>query len=117
VHKIEEEQRPPLVQKDPPHLEFEDKDLHELYGHNKKIDQIIDYTLPKLKKELEKQKSDLQRMQDTDKAKLFGRERYELENSFILDTPVICTTLSIAGSEQCSKLKNRIDYLIVDEAC
>ena len=39
------------------------------------------------------------------------------ENSLIIKTQVICTTLSMAGIERLDLIKNSIDYLIVDEAC
>ena len=39
------------------------------------------------------------------------------ENALILRTPVICTTLSMAGIERMDILRNSVDYLIVDEAC
>ena len=39
------------------------------------------------------------------------------ENSLILKTPIICTTLSMAGIERLEIARGSIDYLIVDEAC
>lgn len=101
----------------PPFFLFGDKNLHEIYNNNKKIDEIINLDQDELSIEFREQKAKLLNTEENDNAKLVGRERYELESSFINDTPVICTTLSIAGSEQCAKLKDTIDYLIVDEAC
>ena len=39
------------------------------------------------------------------------------ENSLIYKTPVICTTLSMAGIERLEITRGIVDYLIVDEAC
>jgi len=39
------------------------------------------------------------------------------ENALILRTPIICTTLSMAGIERLDLLRGSVDYLIVDEAC
>ena len=39
------------------------------------------------------------------------------ENALILQTPIICTTLSMAGIERLELIRNSVDYLIVDEAC
>jgi len=40
-----------------------------------------------------------------------------MENQLIHEYKIICTTLSISGSDKCSVMKDTIDYLIVDEAC
>ena len=40
-----------------------------------------------------------------------------VENSLVLKTPVICTTLSMAGISRLDLIRNSVDYLIVDEAC
>ena len=39
------------------------------------------------------------------------------ENSLIYKTPVLCTTLAMAGIERLEIARGTIDYLIVDEAC
>lgn len=39
------------------------------------------------------------------------------ENAFIEEADIICTTLSTGANKVLSQLANRIDYLIVDEAC
>jgi hypothetical protein len=45
-----------------------------------------------------------------------GDWKYQ-ENALILKTPILCTTLSMAGIEKLEIAKDTIDYLIVDEAC
>ena len=70
-----------------------------------------------LQKELEKCRrllSDIENQRTDGKSK--GDWKYA-ENSLILKTPVICTTLSMAGIERLEIARGAIDYLIVDEAC
>lgn len=45
-----------------------------------------------------------------------GDWKYQ-ENALILKTPILCTTLSMAGIEKLEQVKGMVDYLIVDEAC
>jgi len=45
-----------------------------------------------------------------------GDWKYQ-ENALILKTPILCTTLSMAGIEKLEIMKDMVDYLIVDEAC
>lgn len=45
-----------------------------------------------------------------------GDWKYQ-ENALILKTPILCTTLAMAGIEKLEQCKDMIDYLIVDEAC
>ena len=45
-----------------------------------------------------------------------GDWKYQ-ENALILKTPILCTTLSMAGSEKLEIAKDTIDYVSVDEAC
>jgi superfamily I DNA and/or RNA helicase len=35
----------------------------------------------------------------------------------IRNKPILCTTLSMAGSKKLEIIDNEVDYLIVDEAC
>ena len=58
--------------------------------------------------------SDIENQRTDGKSK--GDWKYA-ENSLILKTPVICTTLSMAGIERLGIARGAIDYLIVDEAC
>jgi len=51
-----------------------------------------------------------------EKGKQGGDWKYH-ENSLILKTPIMCTTLSMAGIERLEITSGSIDYLIVDEAC
>ena len=45
-----------------------------------------------------------------------GDKKYE-ENSLILKTKVIFTTLSMAGIERLEIQRGLVEYLIIDEAC
>ena len=68
-------------------------------------------------KEMEKCKRILDDIEnDRTNGKNKGDWKYA-ENSLILKTPVICTTLSMAGIERLEISRGTIDYLIVDEAC
>ena len=59
---------------------------------------------------------DIENDRSGDKEKLKGDWKYA-ENNLILKTPVICTTLSMAGIDRLEIARGCIDYLIVDEAC
>jgi hypothetical protein len=48
--------------------------------------------------------------------KMTGDWKYQ-ENALILKTPILCTTLAMAGIEKLEIAKDMVDYLIVDEAC
>ena len=45
-----------------------------------------------------------------------GDWRY-LENQIILKANILCSTLSMAGVEKMDIAKDKIEYLIIDEAC
>ena len=46
-----------------------------------------------------------------------GLDRKYIENSIILRTPVICTTLAMAGIDCLNLLQDEVECLLVDEAC
>lgn len=45
-----------------------------------------------------------------------GDRRYQ-ENSLLLKARLVCTTLSMAGQERMEIVRNKFDYLVIDEAC
>lgn len=45
------------------------------------------------------------------------RDSKVIEKLIILKSKIVCCTLAIAGLEKMELLKDKVDYLIIDEAC
>ncbi len=46
-----------------------------------------------------------------------GGDRRYVENDLIHRSNIICTTLSMSGIERLDIIKDKVEYLIIDEAC